>query len=180
MAMVNPFVLQVVGFQNSGKTTFIKSLIEKLSIQNLKVGTIKHHGHGGKPTINEEKDSSTHIQAGARVSLVEGDGRLIFQAEKNTWSINEQINILTPFQLDVLIIEGHKYEGFPKIVIVKEENNLNLLTDLSNIKAVLFREENLKVLLSQKYSGPHFHSSSHEGLDWIINYINSQLKRKEI
>jgi molybdopterin-guanine dinucleotide biosynthesis adapter protein len=172
MAMVNPVVLQVVGYQNSGKTTFIHSLIERLSIQNMKVGTIKHHGHGGKPEVNEKKDSAMHIQSGAQVSLVEGDGRLLFQAEKPTWSLEEQINIMKTFQLDVLIIEGHKYEDYPKVVIIKDENDLHLLKDLSNIKVVLYQEENLDEKVNQGYSGPNFPSSSPEGLDWIINYIN--------
>lgn len=171
MAMVNPFVLQVVGYQNSGKTTYINSLIERLSSENMKVGTVKHHGHGGKPEVNEKKDSSMHIQSGAQVSLVEGDGRLILQAEKLTWSLKEQINILKSIQLDVLIIEGHKYEDYPKVVIIKDENDLKLLKDLSNIKVVLFREENLDEKIYQGYSGAKFLSSSPEGFDWIIKYI---------
>lgn len=39
-------VYQIVGFQNSGKTTLMESIINYWSKHDLKVGTIKHHGHG--------------------------------------------------------------------------------------------------------------------------------------
>lgn len=55
MAVVTPIIVQVVGFQNSGKTTFVKKLLQELSKQNIYVATIKHHGHGGKPDVVEKK-----------------------------------------------------------------------------------------------------------------------------
>lgn len=48
MAMM---ILQVVGHQNSGKTTLIEKCIKELTNHGIKVGTFKHHGHGGKPDI---------------------------------------------------------------------------------------------------------------------------------
>ena len=85
--MVSPVIFQVVGYQNSGKTTFLNRLIEKLNGEQMRIATIKHHGHGGKPEVNEEKDSAQYCHSGAKVSLVEGGGRLLLQAENNTWSI---------------------------------------------------------------------------------------------
>ena len=40
-------ILQVVGYQNSGKTSFVSELTARLSATGLRVGVIKHHGHGG-------------------------------------------------------------------------------------------------------------------------------------
>lgn len=55
MALVRPFpIVQVVGFQNSGKTTFIERILEKASEQGVHLGCLKHHGHGGEPqTLTE-------------------------------------------------------------------------------------------------------------------------------
>lgn len=171
MALVKPFVFQVVGFQNSGKTTFINTLIKRLSLKNLEVGTIKHHGHGGKPEINEEKDAAKHIQSGAKVSIVEGDGRLVLQAEKNNWTLEEKLEVLLPFQLDLLLIEGHKYADYPKALIIKDEKELYLIKELINIKVILFRNDLHKLDVSI----PHFHINSEESYTWIVQYLESQL-----
>lgn len=67
-------ILQIVGFQNSGKTTLSEKLIFRASKAGLKAASIKHHGHGGPPD-NElsSKDSIRHHEAGAVISSVEGD-----------------------------------------------------------------------------------------------------------
>ncbi len=54
-------ILQIVGFQNSGKTTLTEKLIFRASIAGLKAASIKHHGHGGTPdTELSSKDSIRH------------------------------------------------------------------------------------------------------------------------
>ncbi|WML49582.1 molybdopterin-guanine dinucleotide biosynthesis protein B [Neobacillus sp. PS3-34] len=141
--MVRQHILQIAGYQNSGKTTFITGLIEELQQKGLKVVTIKHHGHGGKPAAAEGKDTSRHLKAGAAAALVEGDGRLILQAESQNWSLEEKIQLISFFRPDIILVEGHKYEAFPKIVIIREEQDLHLLDDLQNIQAVLFWNEKL-------------------------------------
>ena len=50
MALVTPFIFQIVGYQNSGKTTFLNKLISHLTAVGINTATIKHHGHGGKPS----------------------------------------------------------------------------------------------------------------------------------
>lgn len=176
MAMVDPFVFQVVGFQNSGKTTFLNHLLEKLNDENIRTGTIKHHGHGGKPEINEKKDSAKYSRTGAIASLVEGEGRLLLQAEKPFWSIEEQIKILAPFNLDLILVEGHKFEGFPKAVIIRNENDLYLLEQLKNVVIILFRDDTLRKQIKQTRFVPFFGMKNNESILWIIQFIKSQLK----
>jgi molybdopterin-guanine dinucleotide biosynthesis adapter protein len=180
MAMVATFIFQVVGFQNSGKTTFLNNLLEKLNEDNIRTGTIKHHGHGGKPEINEKKDSAKYSNTGAIASLVEGEGRLLLQAEKENWALEEQIEILTPFNLDLILIEGHKYASFSKAVIIRNENDLGLLDRLKGIVVVLFRDESLRKKHKQNINVPHFDINDSESYIWIIQYINSQLNSSEI
>lgn len=40
-------ILQIVGYQNSGKTTLVEKMVHALTEREMKVATIKHHGHGG-------------------------------------------------------------------------------------------------------------------------------------
>ena len=97
MALVKPVIYQVVGYQNSGKTTFLLKLIQVLKGYDLKVATIKHHGHGGYPDVSQQKDSSKHLDAGAAVALVEGEGRIVLQAEDSNWNLDEQIKLMELF-----------------------------------------------------------------------------------
>ena len=71
-------ILQVVGYQNSGKTTFVTEYIREAARYKLKVGTIKHHGHDGALTQNDNgKDTQKHREAGAQVTFIEGNESFI-------------------------------------------------------------------------------------------------------
>lgn len=170
MALVKPVVFQIAGYQNSGKTTLILELIEKLSAGGMKIATVKHHGHGGKPDVLETKDSGRHISAGAAFSLVEGGGRILIQAEKTHWTLYEEIELLSFFKPDVILIEGYKNEKYPKAVILRDENDLSLLEKLENIKVVLYRDGNLANHLKDS-SIPAFDAADQNGSLWIEDYI---------
>ncbi|MCA1029528.1 molybdopterin-guanine dinucleotide biosynthesis protein B [Bacillus timonensis] len=133
-----PPILQVVGYQNSGKTTLMVSLIEVLSREGLKVGTIKHHGHGGKPQLpDRKKDSEKHQQAGAMVSAVEGDGLLHLQASLEQLDVEKMIDFYQFFEPDVILVEGYKKAPFPKALLIRSMEDVHLLEELDNIIAVI-------------------------------------------
>ncbi|WP_059173001.1 molybdopterin-guanine dinucleotide biosynthesis protein B [Bacillus sp. FJAT-27445] len=146
MAMVRPFVFQVVGYQNSGKTTLSEALIKRLNEKGITVAAIKHHGHGGKPNIEKEKDSTRHASAGALAALVEGGGRLVLQSEKDNWTLDEQIAIMSAFDPDAILVEGHKHAAYPKIVLIRNSEDEQLLFNLENILAASYwkREPSIK------------------------------------
>ena len=149
MALVKPVLFQIAGYQNSGKTTLSLRLIKELTAAGLKVATIKHHGHGGRPEVAEAKDSDMHVKAGAAVSLVEGGGRMIIQAENGKWSLSEEIDMLSFFKPDVILIEGYKNELYPKAVILRDESDLELVEKLDNIQVVLCRNPELANMLKE-------------------------------
>ena len=136
--MVKPFLFQIVGYQNRGKTTFITKLIQALRMENLETAVLKHHGHGGKPDNTGQKDSTKHFQAGAAASLVEGDGSIELLGNfKSVATLPDLLHLLEIFHPDVILIEGYKREDFPKVILVKEESDLSLLKQLTNIRAVV-------------------------------------------
>lgn len=176
MAMVNePVIFQVSGFQNSGKTTLVNKLISGLKEQGVSVVTIKHHGHGGKPHVLEGKDASRHIESGASASLVEGGGRLILQAEKEKWNLEEQIEIAIKFKPDIIIIEGHKQAAYPKIFLLKDTADKELLQQLKNIQAVLYWDSEIKSLENDFYPIPFFSIHDPKGPEWLISYLKNQI-----
>lgn len=175
MALVKPFIFQLVGYQNSGKTTFIRNLLAQLKLNGYKVGTIKHHGHGGKPVLIENTDSALHVQAGAFASLVEGGGRIILQVEEDIdWSLDQKIEIISKMNPDIILVEGHKTEGYPKAVFIRDENDLHLLTELNKIELVL-----TQISLVNNINQHYFHRSDSKAIQWIVDYIECQLKSDE-
>ncbi|RDI41378.1 molybdopterin-guanine dinucleotide biosynthesis protein B [Falsibacillus pallidus] len=134
-------ILQIVGYQNSGKTTLIEKLIRRLSESGLETGVIKHHGHGGEPEIGTpSKDSTRTFKAGAAVSGVEGDGVLQLAARVSEWNLEKWLEFYAFFSVDVLLVEGYKKEDYPKVVLVRSAEDWEELRNLSNIQCVISME----------------------------------------
>ncbi|MFJ7368001.1 molybdopterin-guanine dinucleotide biosynthesis protein B [Lysinibacillus sp. NPDC098008] len=131
-------ILQIVGYQNSGKTTLMEQLIAHVTVKGLRVGTIKHHGHGGIPTIEATKDSLRHEQAGASVTAVEGGGTLRLSIHQNSWQLADIVAIYADLPMDLILVEGYKNEQYPKVVLLRTTEDQALLQQVSNILCVLY------------------------------------------
>lgn len=131
-------ILQVVGYQNSGKTTLMEQFIREATATGLRVATIKHHGHGGIPDVESSKDSMRHERAGAAVAAVEGGGVLRLSAKRDHWNLEEILALYQHFPIDLILIEGYKHASYPKIVILQMEEDYELLTELHEIMCVLY------------------------------------------
>ncbi|MGD6841603.1 molybdopterin-guanine dinucleotide biosynthesis protein B [Bacillus infantis] len=135
--MVEPVVFQIAGFKNSGKTTLVQAVIRELQKQGYAAVTIKHHGHGGKPDVLEDKDTSLHMRAGALASLAEGEGSILIQADKLNWPLERLIQLMTAFGPDIILIEGYKKECYPKAVIARNLEEAEKLSRLDNVHAAI-------------------------------------------
>ncbi|MEB7453404.1 molybdopterin-guanine dinucleotide biosynthesis protein B [Lysinibacillus sp. fkY74-1] len=131
-------IIQIVGYQNSGKTTLMEQLIKHATKEGLRVGTIKHHGHGGAPVENLSKDSNRHEQAGARVSAVEGGGTLRLSIHQHSWRLADILTIYATLSMDIILIEGYKREHYPKVVLLRTAQDRVLLQQISNILCVIY------------------------------------------
>ena len=134
----NRKILQIVGYQNSGKTTLVEQLITQATTEGFRVGTIKHHGHGGIPMVESSKDSVRHEKAGASVTAVEGQGTLRMSIRQSYWQLEDILNIYEAFQMDLILIEGFKKEHYPKVVLLRRAEDQSLLQNVSNIICVLY------------------------------------------
>ncbi|MDF2854702.1 MAG: molybdopterin-guanine dinucleotide biosynthesis protein MobB [Neobacillus sp.] len=177
MAVVKPVIFQVVGYQNSGKTTFLIRLIQALTKEGLKAVTIKHHGHGGKPEGERGKDTGRHLEAGALATLVEGDGRLILQAEDSNWSLAEQIRLMEFFKADVILIEGHKLELYPKLLILRDKADLSLLDKVDNISWIIYWEDSIRDSIQLEI--PSFHIDDEASVHLITQNIKKCVQKIE-
>ncbi|WP_027408947.1 molybdopterin-guanine dinucleotide biosynthesis protein B [Anoxybacillus tepidamans] len=165
-------VWQVVGFKNSGKTTFIEKWIQRAAKEGYKVGTIKHHGHGGYPDIAcARKDSNRHQQAGALAVSVEGAGFLQLHAFQHEWTLSQILQLYSFLPLDFVIVEGYKYEHYPKIIMLRDPSDWQKLSGLKNIIGVVSWEE-LSLPTDAPY--PLFSIADEESyLQWIMNEVKN-------
>jgi molybdopterin-guanine dinucleotide biosynthesis adapter protein len=110
-----------VGRSNSGKTTLIERVIPELVRAGYKVATVKHAGHGFD-LDTEGKDSWRHKRAGASSVVVLSKGSLAMFADvSDQMKVEDVRDQFLDHTYDLIIAEGWKHEGYPKIVIVREQ-----------------------------------------------------------
>jgi molybdopterin-guanine dinucleotide biosynthesis protein B len=121
MAQPLPPILCFVGRSNSGKTTLIERLIPALVQQGYRLATIKHAGHGFN-LDTEGKDSWRHKRAGAGTVIVTTKGSLaMFTDVDEEVKVEELRERYVSTGTDLIIAEGWKSEGYPKIVVVRDQ-----------------------------------------------------------
>ncbi|PFW56045.1 molybdopterin-guanine dinucleotide biosynthesis protein B [Bacillus cereus] len=163
-------ILQIVGYQNSGKTTLVEKIVNALAERKIKVATIKHHGHGGFPEV-AQKDSERHRKAGAVVSSVEGAGLLSLSSLKEEWSLQEIIRLYDFFEVNTILIEGYKKESYPKVVLLRSAEDVELLHKVENIVAVITWHD-APANLREEYKV--FHITEEElYIDWFLQTVRS-------
>ena len=114
-------IVSVVGRTNSGKTTLIEKLIPVLNRRGYRIGTIKHHHHGDFEADQKGKDSWRHAQAGAQATALVSASRVaIFQRVEVESPVDQVVQLfLDP--LDLILTEGYKEHPFPKIEVIRRE-----------------------------------------------------------
>lgn len=114
-----PPMVSVVGFSGQGKTTLTVKLVAELKKRGFRVGTIKHDVHGFDPD-NPGKDSYRHKKAGASVTIVTSPSHLSIVRDVDH---DHQPQELARFfiGMDIVLVEGFKRAGLPKIEIFRPE-----------------------------------------------------------
>ncbi|MDX8044746.1 molybdopterin-guanine dinucleotide biosynthesis protein B [Gracilibacillus sp. S3-1-1] len=128
------YVVQVVGYKNSGKTTLISEWLTYLSEKGYETATIKHHGHGGEPEQIKETDHYRHFVSGASLSAVVGENELLLTADKRKLPMKPLLQLYHSLGVEVVIIEGYKQLPLPKIVLPNDSDRLQ--DKLTNVQYV--------------------------------------------
>ncbi|MCX5864520.1 MAG: molybdopterin-guanine dinucleotide biosynthesis protein B [Deltaproteobacteria bacterium] len=123
-----PPVIAFVGKPDSGKTTLLEKLIPELRRRGYRTGTIKHHVHAfemDKPG----KDTWRHKQAGAStVALSSPTGLGIIRDVDEDLTIEELVGRYYG-DIDLVIAEGYKRLGLPKIEVCRQALHAEPLPD---------------------------------------------------
>ena len=125
-------IISFVGKHNSGKTTFLIGIINKLQQRGIKTAVVKH-AHKGLD-LPGSFDSDRLFAAGASIVYASSpEFSLIYRRNQEEWSI-EQIYAQIAGDVDLVITEGFKGKDFPKIEVLRREISTSTL-EITNVLA---------------------------------------------
>ncbi|MFQ6617634.1 MAG: molybdopterin-guanine dinucleotide biosynthesis protein B [Fidelibacterota bacterium] len=132
--MKKPFI-SFVGHSGCGKTSIIIGLISHLRKKGYKVGAVKHTHHNFSVDY-PGKDSYRFYRAGAQRILIASDRKGVFIEYMN--SIDSNFDFDKYFSdVDIVIGEGFKKKGIPKIEVVRKSVSADLLCPENDLMAVV-------------------------------------------
>ena len=108
--------IAITGPSNSGKTTLIEKISNKLS-NKFNIAIIKHDPSNKAKFDVNGKDSDRFFKSGANVAVISDERTTIFKHE--TSSLEKLVEYLMPF--DLLIVEGLKTWNLPRIGVFRGE-----------------------------------------------------------
>ena len=106
-------IIQIVGKSNSGKTTFIRSLIPEL-MKCGHVAVIKHLGDH-EYILEKGKDTTAFFENGADISVGIDSHKAVVAIRKN--DLEDILCLLKDNGMNFVLIEGFKTRSSPHVVL---------------------------------------------------------------
>lgn len=113
-------VICLVGPSRSGKTHMVERLVPELMSRGYRVATVKHSSHGFQMD-REGKDSWRHRKAGAAQVVVASTREIGTIVRTDRELTLAQLRDRFIQDVDLIIAEGYKSEGFPKVEIYAQD-----------------------------------------------------------
>ncbi|MED4753264.1 molybdopterin-guanine dinucleotide biosynthesis protein B [Brevibacillus choshinensis] len=134
--MKQPYVLQLVGYSDSGKTTLLTKLIAHFEQSGMRVGVVKHDGGHDFEWDQQGKDTWRYREAGASLVAITSETKTVIHEQRPT-PLPQLIERLTQAGADLILVEGFKREGYPKLVLLRKAEDLELLHIVTAIKGIV-------------------------------------------
>jgi molybdopterin-guanine dinucleotide biosynthesis adapter protein len=153
-----PFIVSIVGYKKSGKTTLVEKIIPILKSRGYKFGVLKYTGEG-LPEKLEGKDTAKFQAAGAEaVGLCGDDHFSLFKAGGHPALPLDRLAAFFFPEADLVVTEGFKKQSFPKIVLLSEGQEEKLLAEVRGVVVATVGPKPFRVDL------PHFQPEEAEGI----------------
>ncbi|UTA48922.1 molybdopterin-guanine dinucleotide biosynthesis protein B [Simiduia sp. 21SJ11W-1] len=116
-------IIGITGWKNSGKTTLVARLVAELCARGLRISTVKH-AHHNCDIDQPGRDSFQHREAGAHQVLLASSKRWALMQELRD-EPEPELDALLPqlAPVDLVVVEGFKLAGHPKIQVIRSANN---------------------------------------------------------
>ena len=140
---MNPAIFSIVGHSGSGKTTLVVKLVQALSVQGLRIATIKH-AHHSVELDTPGKDSYRYKAAGAAMSMLLTRDALQLVADARTEREPAQLVAHFMGDADLVLAEGFSHAAGDKIEVIRhacqkpprcilEDGLIAVVTDMDEI-----------------------------------------------
>jgi molybdopterin-guanine dinucleotide biosynthesis protein B len=137
-------IISIVGTSDSGKTTLIEKLVSRLVELGFRVGTVKHDVHGFEMD-HEGKDSWRHKRAGASTTVISSQWKIGMVKDVSRELTLDEITERFFYDVDIVLAEGYKREGKPKIEVHRKALKRGLLSANSEGLIAVMSDEPLEV-----------------------------------
>lgn len=128
-------VVSLVGESGAGKTTFLEKLVAGLKSRGIRVGVIKHHVHD-IDIDRPGKDTWRISAAGADAVAISTPTRVgLFKKMDREMDIDKLAGMLG--ELDIILTEGYKRGGKPKIEVNRAAHSDRLITGPADLIAIV-------------------------------------------
>ena len=129
-------VISVIGWHNSGKTTFLVRLIQELGARGVRVATVKHT-QAPFHVDHEGTDTWRFAQAGSEiVAITSSSGFALMESRRRELTLEEIIERL-PRDVDLVVTEGFKREPTPKIEVIRAEFGAERIASEAELLAIV-------------------------------------------
>ena len=119
-------ILSVVGYSDSGKTTYLERLIPELVKRGVRIIAVKHDVHGFD-VDTPGKDSYRLKQAGAATSIISSPKKIAVIADTDHDLTLSEIRGRFGRDADLILSEGYKNDIHPKIEVFRKGVHTSLL-----------------------------------------------------
>ncbi|NJN67254.1 MAG: molybdopterin-guanine dinucleotide biosynthesis protein B [Chloroflexaceae bacterium] len=129
-------VVSFVGRSGSGKTTFLERLIPVIQQRGYRVGCIKHDAHQFEVDY-PGKDSWRLTQAGSQWVALASDSRVAVMGRVEKPPTLDALVACFPEAVDLVLTEGYRQAGKPRIEIVRMARSTCPLGPLAELVALV-------------------------------------------
>ncbi|TJY43531.1 molybdopterin-guanine dinucleotide biosynthesis protein B [Cohnella pontilimi] len=161
-------VLQVVGYKDAGKTTLVSEIVRELSSRGLLVGTVKHNAHDHEPDI-PGTDTWKHREAGAHATAMVSETRTLWRREVST-PLPDLIAAMQSADMNAVIVEGFKQSSYPKLVLLRGDEDVELLKLPGVMAAVMQQSATEAESMAQRAGIPVFRTDNRQ-FDSILRFV---------
>jgi molybdopterin-guanine dinucleotide biosynthesis protein B len=169
-------IISIVGKQNAGKTTLIRTLIPELKERGYRVGTLKYNIKEFK-IDHEGKDTYKYYHSGAdSIALTSQDEIAVIKRVTDPPGIGE---IITKYLNDVNIVfvEGYRGDDYPRTKDAEDFPRIKIV-DSKETKTDRNDPDNELILIKENLDTKRFSTEdTNKALDFIENIIH--LKREK-
>ena len=132
-------IVSFVGYSGSGKTTFLEKLIPEMKGRGLTVAVIKHDAHRFQ-IDHEGKDTFRFYEAGCDCVAITSERKSAIIRRNEVCPEAEKMIRDLPGEYDVILVEGYRASGLPKIGFSRKATGKGLSLPLSELCAVITDE----------------------------------------